>query len=58
MDEVDRAQVQVEALTRYPQKKPEGPPPAGYCLYCAEPLPHPQRWCDPHCRDDWAVLNR
>ena len=32
-----------------------GPDPVGYCLSCGPgvKLPHPQRWCDGDCRDDW-----
>lgn len=25
----------------------------GQCLYCTEPLPLSQRWCDIDCRDEW-----
>ena len=41
-------------------KKPEGPNPVGYCLTCGPdvPLPHPQRWCDAECREDWDIANR
>lgn len=39
-------------------RKEEGPPATGCCLYCDEPLPEGQRWCDEHCRDDWTTLLR
>lgn len=35
-------------------KKPEGPVPTGFCLYCEEPLGNDfSRWCDAQHRDAW-----
>lgn len=34
-------------------RKPEGPVATGRCLYCEEPLPKGQRWCDAEHRDQW-----
>lgn len=36
-------------------RKPEGPQPTGYCLFCAEPVEHPRRWCSSDCREDWEL---
>lgn len=60
MDEVDVAQANIDAYTRNPKKKPEGPRAVGYCLNCGpdEPLPQPMRWCDGDCFSDWSKRNR
>jgi len=34
-------------------RKPEGPHYRGTCWNCNDPVPHPRRWCDMDCRDDW-----
>lgn len=44
-----------QALKR---RKPEGPPPCGYCHNCNEPLTTGLRWCDLDCRADWERLQR
>lgn len=54
MDDIDRAQVNIEALTKNPPRKPEGPAATGFCLNCDHPLPEGLRWCDGLCRDDWV----
>lgn len=55
-DIADAAQVQIDAMTNNPPRRPEGPRPVGYCLNCGpdEPLPLPQRWCDGDCQHDWS----
>ncbi len=35
-------------------RKPEGPRPTGYCLYCEEPVEDGRRWCvGVECRNAW-----
>lgn len=34
-------------------RKPIGPQPNGFCLFCEEPVPENHRWCDSSCRDLW-----
>lgn len=60
MDEADIAQRSIDAYAQNPMKKPEGPRPRGYCLNCGPdaPLPHPERWCDGDCQEDWTKRNR
>lgn len=60
MDEIDAAQVNVEALTKHPKLRPTGPAYAGWCLNCGPDvtLPTPMRWCDEECREDWEYRNR
>lgn len=54
-DVVDLANEQAERILcsarRY--RAPEGPTSNGCCLYCGEPLPSGERWCDADCRDEW-----
>ena len=57
-DIIDRANDRAEQdLDRAVQaaRRVSGPDPVGYCLSCGPdvPLPHPLRWCDGDCRDDW-----
>lgn len=35
------------------RRKPEGPPPCGFCHNCNEPLDEGLRFCDGNCREDW-----
>lgn len=55
-DEADRAEAEIErdlaeALRR---RRPAGPEPTGWCLYCGEPLAAEQRWCvGTECRAAW-----
>ncbi len=30
----------------------------GSCYNCDEPLPHPQKFCDADCRDDWEYAQK
>lgn len=39
-------------------RKPEGPKPTGFCLFCEEPLPDGARWCDVDCARDYERLQR
>lgn len=59
-DIVDAAQVQIEAQTAHPIKRPEGPAPVGYCLNCGPEvkLAKPLRWCDADCQSDWTRRQR
>lgn len=34
-------------------RRQEALPYSGQCYWCGESLPHPKRWCDSECRDDW-----
>ena len=34
-------------------RRPDGPLPTGWCLYCETAVPAGYRWCGPECRDDW-----
>lgn len=42
-------------------RKPSGPQPTGYCLYCNTALSAlggtPRRWCDAECRNEWSSTN-
>lgn len=39
-------------------RKPEGPAPTGFCLYCDEPVGEGRRWCDSDCMGDWQRVQR
>ena len=62
-DFADRAAETAEQLDalHLQERRPEGPPATGRCLWCEAPLapfapPHhavPRRWCDADCRDAW-----
>lgn len=54
-DDIDRAQERDVLLleAQLMARKPEGPSPTGQCLSCEEIIPHPMRWCDADCRDDY-----
>lgn len=54
-DDVDAAQVQIEAMTKNPRRRPEGPAAVGHCLNCEVKLAPPQRWCDWECQQDWLM---
>lgn len=57
MDEVDRAQVEIEHALLDRMAAVRGRMEAqavGVCLNCGEPLRQGVRWCDAGCRDDWA----
>jgi len=59
MDEVDRAQVEIEhaLLGRMAAAREYSTVAAtGKCLNCGQPLSRKMRWCDAGCRDDWARL--
>lgn len=32
-------------------------PESNYCLQCDQETEHGKRWCNKHCRDDWAPWN-
>lgn len=60
MDFADRAEIETERAEQLAAevRKPAGPAPTGYCLYCGEPLAYrpvglQPRWCDAECRDAW-----
>lgn len=60
MDEFDKAS-EFEELRRkiaLRTRKPAGPQATGCCLFCGEPLPPGQRWCNSDCRDDWEKIQR
>lgn len=60
MDEVDRAQVEIEhaLLGRLAAaRETSSVTSTGKCLNCGHPLPRRMRWCDAGCRDDWARLS-
>ena len=55
MDEADLSDARItialeDAIRR---KKPTGPEPTGWCLYCREPLEEGLRWCDAECEREW-----
>lgn len=60
-DDIDRAQARalqyeqdMEVERRYRAAQEAAAAVAtGACLYCGEPLPVPQRFCDSGCRDAW-----
>ena len=54
-DIADRAdsEVEHELAEALRQRKPGGPPPTGWCHYCAEPLEPGWRWCGHGCEDEW-----
>ena len=47
----DRAERERDAMMRA-TRKPEGPRPTGFCIYCAEPVAAALRYCCVECRDD------
>ena len=56
-DDIDRAQETEEfmrkmALLKQPEPKITA---TGFCLFCAEKLMLPRRWCDAECRDEWQL---
>lgn len=58
MDAADRAEDRIEqamddALAKVRRAQDKGPRAVGVCLYCAETLPAPMRFCDADCRDAW-----
>ncbi len=55
MDEADIAaeHQEREMALMLKRRAATGPEPTGLCLWCDAPLPHPLRWCDVDCRDDW-----
>ena len=55
MDEVDRAQAQMEMMEQLiPRRVQDNAPCAtGVCLWCGAPVAEGRRWCDADCRDDW-----
>lgn len=59
-DDIDRAQPEMERaiLEAMRKRKPQGPEPTGFCLWCEEPLDDHSRWCGPGCRDVWELLHR
>lgn len=60
-DIVDKSQDAEDAFFRaaLTAKRPEGPPPTGFCYYCGEPLTNRQRrFCDADCRDDYEREQR
>lgn len=64
MDLADQAQRQnsiAEQMNLRNSRKPEGPPPTGYCLHCGEQFKASEkikRWCDSQCRDDYERFSR
>lgn len=32
--------------------------PQGFCLHCGADIPHPRRWCNASCRDQWQDHHR
>lgn len=55
MDEADITALRLEREMAHllALRRACGPAPTGECLWCGAPLPHPLRWCDVACRDDW-----
>lgn len=57
MDEQDLASEREEIARKsamLTSKRPEGPAPKGECYWCGERLPHPMRWCDADCRNEYT----
>lgn len=58
MDEADRAQRDIEVLSKYIQRAPEPVIKAtGHCLWCGKRLEKGMRWCNASCRDAWSKEN-
>jgi hypothetical protein len=58
MDDIDHANIRDEVLlaAQVSARKPTGPKPTGFCLWCEEPLADTtHRWCDASCRDDYEL---
>lgn len=53
----DQIEKQIETTLRF-RPAAEIPKGTGECLYCCDPLPFAQRWCDAECRDDWEKEQR
>lgn len=59
MDEsqIEASEAQIEREKEARIKAAQAAPPdaayTGACLFCAEPLAPPRRWCDADCRGDW-----
>lgn len=61
MDDIDLAHDREETLlaARIQLRKPIGPAPTGFCLWCEEPMADKtQRWCDADCRDDHELAKQ
>jgi hypothetical protein len=72
--DVSVAQQEIILAAQIAARKPEGPPPSGYCLNCGEQLtdddiieyikqgnpapPGVRRHCDADCRTDWEKRQR
>ena len=59
-DEVDRGNDRAEEILEDALKvrRPEGPPPCGYCYNCSEFVGPEERWCGIECRDDYEKMIR
>lgn len=56
MDDADMTQERSEKeaeLLLAASRRPEGPKPTGFCLFCGEELDAGRRWCDAEHRDAW-----
>jgi len=51
------AREEIDRAIALQQRKPAGPTPTGFCLFCDAPLDQGERWCDTDCRDDWEARN-
>jgi len=52
-DDFDRSLEQQELILEAERnhRKPTGPAPTGWCLWCGEDVAEGKRWCDADCRD-------
>lgn len=57
MDEVDIANdgAERELAAILSARRPKPVKATGACLFCGEPLPGDQRFCDAECRDGWQA---
>jgi hypothetical protein len=60
MDIADASDDQVTKFTEHAMrlKRPEGPAPTGWCLWCEDPVENPKRWCCAECRDHYEHAAR
>ena len=56
-DDIDRAHEVEEQNKQHAlaNRRHDGPPAVGACLFCGELLGPGERWCDADCRDDWEA---
>ena len=54
-DELDRAEeeIEMELAEALRIRKPYGPAPTGWCLWCGDAIEVGRRWCDHSCESSW-----